>query len=180
MTTSSPQTETQNDKAELIAVVLAQYRSIYDKATDAWKRSQEERMVETVEESGSAADFEANRKPDRKAVPEADPEGDPEADPKTKIKIKTTVRSESQTGDAVYLAKALDAVKAICVLKGLDAPRRRRRTGSGSRPIELANVTADDMHRLTKTQLDALQACFLARERELNENKPEGEGLDQP
>ncbi len=182
----SPQTEAQDNKAELTAIALAQYRSIYDQATDAWKRSQEERMVETVEESGSAADFklanaakadpkadsktdseadsDADPKADSKTDSDADSKADPETDPKAKIRMKKTLRSESQTGDATYLAKALDAVKGICALMGLDAPRRRELTGSGGRPIELADVAPDDLRLLTDEQTDALEARFLARD----------------
>ena len=50
---------------------------------------------------------------------------------------KRTKTTERQSGDAALLAKAMDALKAIRELKGLDPPKQTEVTGPQGRPIQV-------------------------------------------
>ncbi len=51
---------------------------------------------------------------------------------------KRTKTTERQSGDAALLAKAMEALKAIRELKGLDPPKKTELTGPQGGPIQLA------------------------------------------
>ncbi len=89
----------EENNAELVALEIARYEEIYCEAMEAWKRSQQDKEVKTIE----------------KGVGES--------------KNKLTVRREGQVGDPTLLAKAMDALKAIRELKGLDAPKQTQIMG---------------------------------------------------
>ncbi len=107
---------------------VARYRAIYRNAMQAWNSSQADRQVHVLEESGD--------------------ESNPAA------KKKKSTRTETRTGDAVLLAKALEALKAIDEIE-------RRQTAADSperRPIVLSELTIDDVNNLSDEQLVALMA----------------------
>jgi hypothetical protein len=130
--------ESQTNVAELIGIAYARYESIYRKAMQGWHDSQQAMEEETAENRGPEDKAGGARKKTRRPAPRA--------------------------SDAAFLAKALDAVKAICELRGLNAPRRTEVAGPGGRPIELTAVTPDDLRCLTDEQLAALEARLLARD----------------
>ena len=102
------------DAAELTALALARFESIYREAMEGWRRSQADKEVRLVEESGAAG----------------------EDGPKT----KTSVRSETRPGDTAFLVKAMDALKASLRTPGPHptAANRGRRPGRRAEPVRRA------------------------------------------
>ncbi len=141
--------ESQANIVELTTIAYARYELLYREAMNAWRLSQKGKKVQSVDDGGRTDDKGAAKK-------------------------KRTRRTESQAGNAVFLAKAIEAVKAICRLKGLDAPRRTELTGPAGRPIELTAVTPDDLRLMSDEQLAALEARLLARD------QPQAEGNGRP
>ncbi len=104
---------------------LKAYWSIYRQAMIAWRDSKKDKCVKTVETTDDAA----------------------------QSKKKKSHRQEDREGEAVYLGKAMEALKAIREMLGLDAPRRSEVAVSGAAPIELAAVTVDDIPKMTNREL---------------------------
>ena len=122
-----------------IAEITDRYEKIYREAIGAWHRSQAEKQVRMVEESGGGNGGTKKRK---------------------------SIRSEGRTGDAAYLGKAMDALKAIREIKGLDAPRRTEIAGPCGGPVELMAFEDDDLRKMTNEQLKALRTQLRDRIRE--------------
>jgi len=126
------------DTAQMIAETIKRYNSIYREAMKAWRRSQAERQVRMAEESGGDGSGGRTRK-------------------------KKSIRSEVRAGDPAFLAKAMEALKAIRQIKGLDAPRRTEIAGPGGGPIDLATLEDQDLRNLTNEQLAELEREVEAR-----------------
>jgi len=118
------------DPAEVLRQKIARYQAISDKLFEAWRLSQAEKQVRLIEKTG--------------------PAGDPQA-----AKEKRSVRSETQTGNAAYLAKAMDAENRIEALQQRLAVLEGTSVGGpGGRPGSLANLTDDDLEKLTPDDLE--------------------------
>ncbi len=115
------------DPAQAIRKKIARYRSIADTLLDAWRRSQTDKQVQVVETTG--------------------PAGDPDA-----AKEKHSLRTETQTGNASYLARAMEAENRIEVLEQRLAALEQ--TAAGGLPASLANLSDDDLEKLTWDDLD--------------------------
>jgi len=61
-----------------------------------------------------------------------------------------------QLGSAIFLARAMEALKGIREIRGLDAPRRTEITGPSGGPIELAAITGESLQKMSSEQLDGL------------------------
>ena len=101
--------------AEMFSVTVARLESAYREAMDAWRRSLADKQVRLEEIVPADGDH-------------------------SEAKQKTSIRTESQSGQAALLGKAVQAAMAICAFKGkyLDAQRelryqdpQRRRDRSG-------------------------------------------------
>jgi transposase len=120
------------DPTERIARKIKRYRSIYRKLIAAWRRSQGDKEVRLVEDTA--------------------PAGEPAAGKK-----KRSLRTETQTGNAAYLAKALDVQRRIDQLEDRLAGLHDTETetcGDGRSP--LADLTDEDLERFTNDDLDTL------------------------
>ncbi len=118
------------DPAETIRQKIDYYRSISEKLLEAWRLSQTDKQVRLVEESG--------------------PADDPAA------KQKRSLRTETRSGNASYLAKAMDAEHKIDVLEQRLAAFERPEAGDpAGRPLSLANLTDDDLEQLTPDDLES-------------------------
>jgi hypothetical protein len=118
------------DPAEIIRRKIARYQSISAQLLEAWRLSQADKQVRVVEHTG--------------------PAGDPAA-----AKEKNSLRTETQTGNAAYLAKAMDAENRIEVLEQRLAALLQTgaaRTSSG--PALLAKLSDEDLENLTSDELD--------------------------
>jgi hypothetical protein len=88
---------------------------------------------------------------------------------------KRTKTTERQSRDAALLAKAMDALKAIRELKGLDPPKQTELTGPQGGPIQLT------VREMTDEQLLALIAQETAKQQALPvESTPLPESLPPP
>lgn len=112
--------------AEMIGIALARLESIYREAMEAWRDSRANKETRLVEDVTTA---------DGRA------------------KQKSSVRTESQCGNAALLGKAMEAAKAICCLVAGNTPLPRTAVASrdgGSAPTEQA----------TTQDLEALAHCW--------------------
>jgi len=127
------------DNAHIVALTLRRYHQIYREAMKAFRRSQEEKQVRMVEESGGdGSDGGHSRK-------------------------KKSIRSEGRAGDPAFLGKAMEALKAIRQIEGIDTPRRTDITRPGDGPINLATLEDEDPRNLTNEQLVELEREMAAR-----------------
>ena len=110
---------------------IKRYRSIYRKLIAAWRRSQADKQVLLVEDTGPADDPAAKKK-------------------------KRSIRTESQTGNAAYLAKALDVQRRIDQLEDRRAARRDAAAGTRGGGPPLADLTDDDLERFTNDELSTM------------------------
>lgn len=138
--------------AEMFAVTLARLESAYREAMQAWRRSQADKQIRIV------ADAETNGG-----------DGDPKA---------SSIRTETRSGQAALLGKAIHAALAICKLKGqYPAPPPQTEVDSPAvppvvepavppieRPLDLADLTVSDLNKLTDMQLFTLEEKFLTLE----------------
>ena len=83
--------KTAEETAEMLALALARLDAIYREAMEAFRASQADKETQLVTETETA-------------------DGRP--------KKKQSVRTQSQSGNAAFLAKAIEAVNAICLLMG--------------------------------------------------------------
>ncbi len=112
---------------------VARYNSIYRRAIQAWGRSQDDKQIQVVEQSGDA--------------------GNPAA------KQKKSTRTETRPGDAILLAKAMDALRAIDELE----LRQTAAAGPERRPLFLSDLTVDDLNNLSDEQLATLKARLVEK-----------------
>jgi transposase-like protein len=123
------------DPAEVIRGKIAYYRSISDKLFEAWRLSQENRQVQVVEATG--------------------PAGDPAA-----AKQKRSVRTETQTGNVSYLAQAMKAEDRIEILQlRLAELEGTPPSGPGGRLVSIANLSDEELERLTWDDLESFIEC---------------------
>ena len=88
---------------------------------------------------------------------------------------KRTKTTERQSGDAALLVKAMEALKAIRELKGLDPPKQTEVTGPQGGPIQLT------VREMTGEQLLALVAQETAKQQALPvQSAPLAEALPPP
>ncbi len=109
-------TQAAAEAAEMIDNVAARYDEIYRKALKGWDRSQADKEIRTVVESG-----------------------DDDA------KKKRSVRTETQAGNAAFLAQARAAVDSIRKLKRLDLPVEAETSEAGDDPIQAEALKEDDL-----------------------------------
>ena len=129
------------------AKLLARYEHLWQEAMKAWHRSEEDRVKSKIEST----------------LPTKTPGSDLDAvnsllASMTRKRTKTT---ERQSGDAALLAKAMEALKAIRELKGLDPPKQTEITGPQGGPIQLT------VREMTDEQLLALIAQEQAKQHAL-------------
>jgi len=120
------------DNAEMIAIAIARYQSIYREAMEAWRRSKTDKQTRLIEKTGAVGDGDG-------------------------AKQKKSVRTETRAGNADFLSKATEIVKAIVDLKGLRTPQRTEIGGPVSGTIDLASVKPSDCRNLSNAQLVALE-----------------------
>ncbi len=121
--------------AEIFSVAVARLESAYREAMEAWRRSLADKQVRLEEVTPAA--------------------GDP-----GEAKTKTSIRTESQSGQAALLGKAVQAAMAICEFKGkhLDAQRQLRYQDPHRDVIELA----ENQENLSSEELGNLKALLQA------------------
>ncbi len=127
----------------------------------AWHRSEEDRVKRKIEST----------------LPAKTPASDFDAVNSLLVSMtrKRTKTTERQSGDAALLAKAMEALKAIRELKGLDPPKQTELTGPQGGPIELT------VREMTDEQLLALIAQEQAKQQALPvESAPITEPLPPP
>ena len=118
------------DPAIAIREKIARYKSIRDDLLQAWRLSQAEKQVCLVENTSTTGDDGAKR--------------------------KESTRKETQTGNATYLAKAMDAQRRIDDLDDrLAALEQAKVAGPGKGPANLADLSDDDLEKLTPDDLDS-------------------------
>ena len=117
------------DPAEAIRKKIARYRSFADNLLDAWRRSQADKEVRVVQTTGPAGDREA-------------------------AKEKSSLRTETQAGNASFMARAMEAENRIEVLEQRLAALEQTGRGGGGPPASLASLTDDDLGNLTPDDLD--------------------------
>ena len=115
--------------ADLTADVLALYKSLYREAMKACRDSRR-----------------GNRPPPAKKTGSED-----------KAKKKPPKQTAVRPGNPVFLTKAMEALKAIRDLKGLDVPRRSEIAGPSGGPIQLAAIRNEDLRSMTDEQLATLE-----------------------
>ncbi len=119
------------DPAAALRKKIARCQLIADQLFQAWRLSQAERQVRLVEQTGPAG--------------------------KPADKEKKSVRTETQTGNATYLAKVLEAEDRIEVLQQrLAALEGTTPGGPGGRHLSVANLTDDELEMLTPDDLENL------------------------
>ncbi len=117
------------DPAETIRKKIEHYRLIAEKLLEALRLSQTDKQVRLVEKSG--------------------PADDPAA------KQKHSIRTETRSGNASYLAKAMDAENKIDALEQrLAALERTEARDPAGRSLSLANLTDDDLENLALDDLE--------------------------
>jgi transposase len=130
------------DPAKRIAGKIKRYRSIYRKLIAAWRRSEGDKQVRVIEKTG--------------------PTDEPAA-----AKKKRSLRTETQTGNAAYLAKALDVQRRIDQLEdrlaalhdsGAESPNGDRSPLADLTDEDLERFTNDDLDTLTDDELDTVSA----------------------
>jgi transposase len=144
---SDPSAQEPPDPAERIARKIKRYRSIYRKLIAAWRRSQEDKQVRVIENSGPA-------------------------DAPAAAKKKRSVRKETQTGNAAYLAKALDVQRRIDQLEdrlaalhdsGAESPNGDRSPLADLSDEDLEKLTYDDMDTMNDDELFTVSARLRAK-----------------
>ncbi len=105
------------------AKLLARYEHLWQEAMKAWHRSEEDRVKRKTES----------------ALPAKTPGSDLDAVQSLLASMtrKRTKTTERQSGNAALLAKAMEALKAIRELKGLDPLKQTEVTGPQGGPIQL-------------------------------------------
>ena len=135
------------DPAEILRKKIARYRSIADTLPEAWRLSQADRQVRTVERSGPAGNLAAGKE-------------------------KESVRTVPQTGNAAYLTKAMDAEARIEALEQRLAALEHTATACASTvaPIlaklsdaDLEQLTLDDLHNFTDDELFIIESRLRAK-----------------
>jgi transcriptional regulator with XRE-family HTH domain len=121
--------------ADVFSVTVARLESAYREAMDAWRRSLADKQVRLEEVAPAAGD-------------------------QGEAKTKTSIRTESQSGQAALLGKAVQAAMAICEFKGkhLDAQRELRYQDPQRDVIDLA----ENLENLSNEELDNLKALLQA------------------
>lgn len=148
---ASQRARSAENKAKLTRQVVARYKTIYREAMAEWRCS---RM--------------AGQTPPVELPPVEPPPGEKTAggDKSTAggkvAKKKSPWRSTGRTANYALLGKAMDALKAIRDIKGLDAPRQTELAGPGGGPIPLSAVKADDLSHMSNQELYALEAQLRA------------------
>jgi len=116
------------DPAEAIRKRIEHCQEMSREILDAWRRSKTDKRVQFEEESG--------------------PLNDPAA-----AKKKTSLRTENRAGDPAYMSKMMEWENKIDVLEQrLAALEQRGVARSG--PPPLANLSDDDLRRLTYDELE--------------------------
>ncbi len=135
------------DPAERFARKIKRYRSIYRKLIAAWRRSQADKQVRVIENRGPA-------------------------DAPAAAKKKRSVRKETQTGNAAYLAKALDVQRRIDQLEdrlaalhdsGAESPNGDRSPLADLSDEDLEKLTYDDMDTMNDDELFTVSARLRAK-----------------
>jgi hypothetical protein len=126
------------DTAQMIAEAVHRYEEIYREAMTGWRRSQAREETPPVDDAAADGDECCSKK-------------------------KRPARRKAEAGNPAFLGRAMDALKAIRAIRGLDAPRRTEVAGSGGGPIRLATVTEDDLRNMSNEQLAALDVEITAR-----------------
>ena len=118
------------DPAELIAKKIARYKRMHRRLIQAWRDSQTDKQVRLVEDTSTAGDNGGSKK-------------------------KKSIRTETQTGNAAFLAKAMDAQRRIDDLEDRLAALWQTNVARdiGGLPA-LANLTDDDLEKLTPDDLE--------------------------
>jgi len=122
----------------LTTEVVAHYRSIYREAMAAWRCSRRETPPEPVAD---------------------DPATNADGSPKKKQPRLTA----SRPGNPALLAKAMDALKAVREIKGMDAPRQTEVAGLSGGLIQLSAVKPKDLSGMSNEQLSAFEAQLRAK-----------------
>ena len=117
----------------MTAKTASRYELIYRKAMEGFNASRADKQIRIIVETETPGDERGS-------------------------KTRNTTRIETQAGNASFLGKAKDAVKAM---EDLHRPRGPRRTAAAG-PIDLATVTDDDLDAMTDEQLYALELRVLA------------------
>ena len=118
-----------DDAAATAAMTIARFESIYGTAMEEWRRSQTDKEVRLVEDSGPAGD-----------------EGG--------AKTKKSVRSETRLGNVAFLAKAIDAAKEIYRLRGCCALP----SSPVAERIDWRTFTRKEWRHLSREDFAALEA----------------------
>ena len=120
------------DPAEVIREAIGQEEAIYEEFMAAWHRSQDDKQTERVEDSGPADDASAWKK-------------------------KASVCSETRSGNATFLTKAIDTQRAIRDLKlRLAQLQGTAAAAPSSGPAPLADLSDEDLERLTLDDLNCM------------------------
>ncbi len=146
------------DPAEAIRRKIERLRAISGELLNAWRRSQADKQVRVVETTG--------------------PAGDPAA-----AKEKNSLRSETQTGNAGYLAQAMKVEGRIEVLEQRLAELEcSEAAGPGGGPASLANLSDDDLERLTSDEFENFDddQLFVIDSRLRAKRKREGVKFERP
>ncbi len=122
-----------DEAAATCAVTVARFESIYRTAMEEWRRSQTDKEVRVVEDSGPAGE-----------------EGG--------AKTKKSVRSEARLGNPAFLAKAIDAAKEIYRLRGRCAPPPSTAAAPTELRIDWRTLTRKEWRHLRKEDYAALEA----------------------
>jgi len=129
-TRRKPATNKPPDPAELIVQKIARHKRMHRRLIDAWRDSRAEKQVRLVEDTSINGDNAATRK-------------------------KKSVRTETRTGDANYLARAMETQNKIDDLEDrLAALRQTRLERRNGRATPLADLTDDELQSLTADDLE--------------------------
>jgi hypothetical protein len=126
----------EENNAEMVARQLARYNHIYCEAMAAWRRSQQDKQVRTIEDTESGKATGGEQANENGSARSSDP------------RKKRSVRTEGQAGDAALLARAESAVARICELKGLNAPKQTEMSIDTTKTINASIVVQEVMQEL--------------------------------
>jgi len=120
---------------EVLSLAVARLEAIYREAMEAWRDSQAEIAVRLVEESEVVG-----------------------ANGLVTKKKKTSVRTQRQRPNAALLTKAMEAVKATCLLTTRAAESLKTSAGGEGKRFDLETLKPSDLHDMSDEEIAALKA----------------------
>jgi hypothetical protein len=133
---------------EIIDELIDGYKTVYRKALEGWDRSLADKEIRTVIDC-----------------------------PMDDAKNRRSVRTETRAGNPACLNQARGALDSIRKLLGLDAPAQVKIEEEEEGPINVEDLTEDDLDNKTYDELRAIEAECTAALREYETGADEASGL---